>query len=153
MTILSPFRRIKKCLARDTFLTQTSVINTEPLDLLHEKPTSPTNELQVNHRPYSKLYLILALHSTKEGHIQYKRCPALKYKGVNTTFSPASIARMVRSATNSRLRPCLFGSDSRTTGADTPGGLSTAEARKAPSMVPGRKNVKLMEGCSMESAR
>jgi hypothetical protein len=93
-----------------------------------------------------KLYLALARHSTKLGHIQYIRCEGPIAHGINTFFSPCSRAVKHRRATASRLRPVLFGSASR---ALPP---STADARKSPSMVLGRNCVNAMHGCSIERA-
>ena len=66
--------------------------------------------------------------------------------GMNTVFSPLSIASIHRRATNSRFKPCLLGSRSLT------GPTSTADARKSPSTVDGMQTVKAILGCSIERA-
>lgn len=100
---------------------------------------------------YLKLYFTLALHSTYAGQIQYIRCPIRMYWGIKTVFSLRSMAWIQRVATTSRRKPYLFGSASCIMGEEL-GGVSTADARKSPSIVAGRKDRNDIRGCSIASA-
>jgi hypothetical protein len=100
---------------------------------------------------YLKLYFTLALHSTYAGQIQYKKCPIRMYWGIKTVFSLWSMAWIQRIATASRRKPCLFGSASCITGEEL-SGVSTADARKSPSIVVGRTDTNDIRGCSIASA-